>query len=132
MSEKHYLESLRHSLELAAEEVLPPDEELRFRAMFGGMGAYARGRMFASLSGVGLALKLGPEARGRLLEQEGAWPLRYEEDGPVSKSYVVVPTAVEGEPRLLAPWVGRSIEYTATLPEPKRRRKKSPPKRSSP
>lgn len=129
MSDKPHLEELRHRLDLAAEEVLAPDEGPTFRAMFGGLGSYARGRMFASLSDAGLALKLGPEDRARLLEEEGARRLRYEEGGPVSKTYVVVPPAVANERRLLAGWVLRSVEHTASLPAPKRKRGGSPPDR---
>ncbi len=104
MSSKNtYQDALRYHLELAAEEVLPPDEELTFRAMFGGVGTYARGRMFASLSNSGLALKLGPESRARLLEEDGARMLQYEEGGPASKTSVVVPSGITTEPSLLAP-----------------------------
>lgn len=125
MSKKHYLETLRHQMECAAEEALPPDEEPSFRHMFGGMGVYARGRMFASLSDAGLALKLGTEDQTKLLEEEGARRLQYEEDGPVSKTYVVVPMAVAESPGSLGPWVLRSIQHTASLPAQKGKRKGS-------
>ena len=48
---------MREAVELAA-EALPPEIEMTFRSMFGGMGASVQGRMFASLSNIGLALKL--------------------------------------------------------------------------
>ena len=125
MSNKNtYQDTLQHYLELAAEEALPPDEELTFRAMFGGGGAYARGRMFASLSNAGLALKLSPEDRTRLLERNrDAQMLQYEEGGPASKTSVVVPSEIMTEPSLLAPWVIKSVEYAASLPPPKKKRK---------
>ncbi len=51
------LAMLQERVELAAEN-LAPDTELTFQAMFGGIGGKAQGRMFASLSDRGLALKL--------------------------------------------------------------------------
>lgn len=116
------LEEMRRQLEEAADD-LPPDVELRFRAMFGGVGAYAYDRMFASLSNVGLALKLPAEAQAALLREEGARRLRYEADGPESKQYVVVPPALRTVSAAFGPWVRRSVEHVATLPAPKRRRK---------
>lgn len=111
---------LQTEVETAAER-LGPDLDLRFRAMFGGIGAYAEGRMFASLSGVGLALKLSPENRSALLREEGAAPLRYERQGPVSKTYVLVPSAIRRDPATLAAWLRRSIDDTAAMPPSKRR-----------
>lgn len=118
---KPHLEALRRQLELAAEE-LPPDVGLRFRAMFGGIGAYGRDRMFASLSDAGLALKLSPADRAALLAEEGARPLQYEEDGPVSKEYVVVPSRIGGDATSLAGWVRRSVDHAATKPATTRKR----------
>jgi len=118
---KPHLEALRRQLELASEE-LPPDVGLRFRAMFGGIGAYGRDRMFASLSDAGLALKLSPPDRAALLAKEGARPLQYEAGGPVSKEYVVVPPRIGGDATALAEWVRLSVAHAATKPATKRKR----------
>lgn len=118
---KPHLEAMRRQLELAAEE-LPPDVGLRFRAMFGGVGAYGRDRMFASLSDAGLALKLSPPDRAALLAEEEARPLQYEAGGPVSKEYVVVPPRIRGDATGLAGWVRRSIDHAATAPATSRNR----------
>ena len=42
-------------LQKIVEKAAPLDIELRFRPMFGGIGAYAFGRMFLSLSEIGRA-----------------------------------------------------------------------------
>ena len=117
---KTELQTMRDAVELAAEN-LPPDIELTFKSMFGGMGASVRGRMFASLSNVGLGLKLPTDAQPELLKHEGAAYLQYDADAPVSKSYVVVPSAFLTDTALLAPWVERSIAYALTLPAPKKK-----------
>lgn len=115
------VEALRRQLELAAEE-LAPEIGLRFRAMFGGVGVYGRDRMFASLSDAGLALKLSPPDRSALLAEEGARPLQYEEDGPASKEYVVVPSRIRGDAAALAEWVRRSVDHASAALVSKRKR----------
>jgi hypothetical protein len=55
----------------------PPDLDLAFRPMFGGVMGYAEGKPFASLSDVGLALKASGADHAALLALPGAAPLRY-------------------------------------------------------
>lgn len=96
--------------------------ELTFRAMFGGRMAYAEGRPFASLSNVGLALKLAPDDQAPLLAIPGAERLRYEPDAPASKSYLVVPAAWVDSPDSLAPWATKSVQFVRTQPLKKKAR----------
>ena len=105
----------------ATADALEPDADLRFRAMFGGRGGYAHDRMFASLSDVGLALKLSPEDHAAALALPGARRLQYAEDQPISKDKVVMPRAVVNDPAALGGWVRRSVDFTRSQPEkPKR------------
>ncbi|MCC6314136.1 MAG: TfoX/Sxy family protein [Thermomicrobiales bacterium] len=115
---------MRQALERAMDESAP-DAGLRVRKMFGGVGVYAHERMFASLSNVGLALKLDAAGRAALLREPGARPLQYEPDGPVSATYVVVPARIWRDPVAFLPWVSGSAAHVATLPPPKRRTRKS-------
>lgn len=101
----------------------PPELELAFRPMFGGIMAYARGRRFSSLSDVGLAFKLGGADHAALLALPGAAPLRYEPDSPPSRSYVVVPAAVLDDPAQLADWAGCSARYVAAQPARRAKRR---------
>jgi TfoX/Sxy family transcriptional regulator of competence genes len=87
----------------------PPDLELTFKPMFGGIMAYAGGKVFASLSDVGLALKLAGKDRDDLLAAPGAEPLQYEPSQPPSKSYVVVPEPLLSDALALRPWIVRSV-----------------------
>ena len=86
----------------------PPDLELTFRAMFGGVLAYAAGLPLASLSNVGLALKLVPAEQAALLAVPGAKRLRYEPDQPESKTYVCVPEAMLEDEAALRDWIARA------------------------
>ena len=103
----------------------PPDLELAFRPMFGGIMGYAEGRAFASLSDVGLALKLFGAERDALLAMEGAKPLQYEPHSPPSKSYVVTPEAMLADAEALRGWIRRSAATAKTAPPAKPRVKRS-------
>ena len=96
------------------------DLELAFRPMFGGIMAYATGRAFASLSDMGLALKLAEPHRSELLAVEGAAALRYAADQPPSKTYVVVPDAMLAAPERLRSWIDRSIAGPHKSPKQRR------------
>jgi TfoX/Sxy family transcriptional regulator of competence genes len=109
----------------AAVGTFAPEAELTFRPMFGGACAYVGGRVFASLSDVGLALKLSPADQEALLEVRGAKRLQYEPGAPPSRQYVVVPPRLCQDADALADWAGRSVEHVRTLPPPRRRRKGS-------
>ena len=88
-------------------DAAPPELELAFRPMFGGIMAYADGKAFASLSDVGLALKLAGADCADLLAVKGAKPLQYTPDMPPSKSYVVVPDAMLADREALRAWIVR-------------------------
>lgn len=118
------LEELQNRLSMAA-ETLTLDTELSFRPMFGGVTGYMAGRVFASLSNVGLALKLPPDAQAELLAVPGAKRLQYEPDSPPSKQSIVVPTEMLAQPDVLATWVRRSVDHVLTLPASKPKAKKA-------
>lgn len=116
-----------NQLQRLVETTLGPeamDHGLTFRPMFGGITAYTMGRNFASLSNVGLALKLDRAARDELLAVPGARPLQYDPGGPVSKSSVVVPESFHEDTDALRGWLLRSIDYCRTLKLPVRRKKR--------
>lgn len=118
------LEEMQDQLS-AAVETLNLDMALSFKAMFGGVLGYMDGRAFASLSNIGLALKLSAEDQAALLREPGAKRLRYEPDAPESKQYIVVPNAVQASAEALGEWAARSRAFVQTLPAPKPRQKKS-------
>ena len=100
-----------------APDSAPGGVTIECRHFFSGAAAYADRRIFASLTPAGMALKL-PEDACRELVAQGATALRYFPKAPVKKNYVVMPEAIAGEAAKLAPWIGRSIAYVLTLPEP--------------
>jgi DNA transformation protein len=116
------LDGLRRDLEAAADAVTPPPV-LRFRSMFGGVGVYADGPMFAAITEAGLALKLPPADRETLIEHWGTVPFQYRPNGPISKNKILIPDEVRSDPDRLAPWLERSIDFAAAdAPKPDRKR----------
>ena len=96
------------ALQAVMEAASPPDLDLAFRPMFGGIFGYAAGQAFASLSNVGLALKMTGADHAALSEAPGVKPLRYEPDDPPSKSYLLLPDAMLSDPDSLRSWIARS------------------------
>lgn len=89
--------------------------------MFGGIMDYASGKALASLSDVGLALKLSGADRDAFLAVPGSKPLQYRADQPPSKSYVVVPEAMLSDLGALRTWIARSETGLAHKASPRRK-----------
>ena len=121
------LQALRALLERIAPR-LQTGAEIQCKPFFGGAAAYADGRIFMTLTSVGLALKL-PEASRTAWLDRGARPLRYFPKGPIKKDYVLVPEAAENHPDDLVPSVEESIRFVQGLPL-KRKAKSAPSARN--
>lgn len=109
-------------LQAIMEAASPPDLELGFRPMFGGIMGYASGLAFASLSNVGLALKMTGADYAALSAVPDVKPLRYEPDDPPSKSYLLLPDAMLSDLDSLRSWIARSA--AGLKPTTKKPRKK--------
>ena len=92
----------------AVMEAASPDLDLTFRPMFGGIFGYAAGQAFASLSNVGLALKMTGADHAALSAVQDVVPLRYEPGDPPSKTYLLLPDAMLSDPDSLRLWTLRS------------------------
>jgi TfoX/Sxy family transcriptional regulator of competence genes len=84
--------------------------EVSCKHFFSGAAAYADGRIFMTLTSVGLALKL-PEDDRNTLRGQGAEPLRYFPGAPVKKDYVLLPVQLIDDGGALNGWISRSIEF---------------------
>lgn len=107
------LDNLQESLDKEFEK-LGFDSKLNYKNMFGGRGAFFEGVMFASLSNVGLALKLSQEDQILFLKLPNTKRLQYSSKAPVSKTYVVVPDSMIGNSDLLGTWIKRSLLFLKT------------------
>ncbi len=111
-----------NDLKSVMEAASPPDLELGFRPMFGGIFGYAGGQAFASLSNMGLALKMIGADHAALSAVPDVKPLRYEPDDPPSKTYLLLPEALLSDPESLRLWIARSA--AGLKPKTKKPRKK--------
>jgi DNA transformation protein and related proteins len=78
------------------------------RKMFGGVGIYAEGKMFAIAMGDELFLKVDEESRAEF-EELGAGPFRPNERQTL-KSFYGVPAEVAADDAELAAWARRAVE----------------------
>ena len=121
------MQSLRALVERIAPR-LKTGAEIQCKPFFGGAAAYADGRIFMTLTSVGLALKLPEFSRTAWLDR-GARPLRYFPKGPIKKNYVLVPELAENHLDDLVPSVEESIRFVRGLPL-KRKAKSAPSARN--
>src|SRR5258705_9946864 len=99
-----------------------PNVALTFKSMFGGLGAFADGRIFAAHAANGLALKLPPDEIEQALSIGGVY-MEDDNQGSKAASYGVLPREGQIDAAAVRPWVERTIDYVLTLPTPKKRKK---------
>jgi len=92
------------------------DVEFDCRHFFGGAAAYANGNIFASLTPVGLALKLPPDAQATVLKMDGASPLRYFPKAPIKKEYAVLPSEIVEDIGSCHYWFDISVTHVLGAP----------------
>jgi TfoX/Sxy family transcriptional regulator of competence genes len=95
--------------------VVPDDSRVEVKPMFGNLGAFVKGNMFAGLFGSEIGVKLASEDLAELAAAGGG-PF-----GPGERpmaGYLTVPPGQSA-----AEWVSRALDYVAALP-PKKARKK--------
>jgi TfoX/Sxy family transcriptional regulator of competence genes len=93
--------------------IVPTDERVEVKPMFGNLGAFVNGNMFMGLYGSDVGLKLSADDAAQLTAIDGAGPF-----GPAERpmsGWVVLPPAWRGDP-LVAPWVGRALAYVGAMP----------------
>ena len=107
---KIFLEQLTRMIGQATSGLVG-DATLSCKHFFSGAAVYANGRICASLTPAGFAIKLPKESRDALLKQRSAKPLRYFVNGPVKTEYVVLPNALIVDPSSLRGWLKISVAY---------------------
>ena len=102
-------------------------EETEVKPMFGNLGAFVNGNMFAGLFGSSLGVRLaGPDA-AELSAVDGTGPF-----GPAERpmgGYLSLPSGMD--PDLAARWVEKARVHVGSLP-PKPAKKKPAKKKSAP
>ena len=84
------------------------------KKMFGGIAFMLHGNMACGIVGEDLMVRVGPEAFEDALAQPGARPMDFT-GRPMKGMVYVAPEAVSSRDDLAA-WVGRGVDYAASLP----------------
>lgn len=106
------------------EASLPPDPRIETRSMFGGLGSFVNGNMFAGALGAQIFLRLPEAYRGEILQEQGGGPFEPIKGHPMA-GYAIVPEPWLHSPERVREWMGRALEWVAAMPP-----KKKGPKRS--
>jgi TfoX/Sxy family transcriptional regulator of competence genes len=95
--------------------LVPADDRVTVRPMFGHSAAFVNGNMFAGTFGSQVFVRIDEAGRAELLAIPGAAPFAPMPNRPM-KEYVQVPSSLLAEPSTAKTWVVRALEWTATLP----------------
>ena len=86
--------------------------KLEFKNCFGAVAGYVDGRIFISCGKFGVALRLPPETRESLFEEEeDVEHLRYFSTGHIKKEYAVLPQRIIGNHEWFKELIDKSIDY---------------------
>lgn len=102
--------------------VLPDDPEVEVKPMFGNLGAFVHGNMFAGLFGPAVGVRLSETDTAELAAVDGTGPF-----GPAERpmgGYISLPGSWRGDSALAASWVEKARTHVGSLP-PKVKKGKS-------
>ena len=98
--------------------LVPDHPDVAVRPMFGNLGAFVNGNMFAGLFGPTIGIKLSPEDREELESAERTVPF-----GPAERpmsGYTGLPEMWneegDGDDARAKAWIHKAFEYISTLP----------------
>jgi len=94
--------------------VLPDDPVVEVKPMFGNLGAFVHGNMFAGLFGPAVGVRLDDAAREELEAIDGTGPF-----GPAERpmgGYTSLPGAWRDSPDIAVSWVERALTYVSAMP----------------
>jgi TfoX/Sxy family transcriptional regulator of competence genes len=105
--------------------VLPDHPDVEVKPMFGNLGAFVNGNMFAGLFGAAVGVRLTDADRDELAAVHGAGPF-----GPAERpmgGYLSLPASWREDPDRSTDWVGRALSHVAAMP-PKKAKPKAKPR----
>src|SRR5262249_25932555 len=94
--------------------VLAAAPAVQGQPVFGNLGAFVRGNMFAGLFGPAVGVRLDDAARAELEGIDGSGPF-----GPAERpmgGYTSLPGAWRATPEVAAQWVERALAHVRTMP----------------
>lgn len=92
-------------------EIQLPNVSLECKHFFSGAAVYANGKIAATLSPAGFALKLPAVERQQLIQDGSGAEFRFFPGGPIKKEYVLLHGSVIEDKELLQNIFTKSIQY---------------------
>jgi TfoX/Sxy family transcriptional regulator of competence genes len=103
--------------------LVPEAADVEIKPMFGNIGAFVHGNMFAGLFGPAVGVRLAEADGTELAGIDGSGPF-----GPADRpmgGYVSLPPQWRDSPELAAGWVDKALRHVSTMP-PKVKKPKKP------
>jgi len=94
--------------------LIPDEPSVEVKPMFGNLGAFVNGNMFAGLFGPDVGVRLDQSGSGELSAIEGSGPF-----GPAERpmsGYLTLPRAWRATPELASDWVERALAHVGAMP----------------
>jgi TfoX/Sxy family transcriptional regulator of competence genes len=110
--------------------LVPDAPAVELKPMFGNLGAFVNGNMFAGLFGPAVGVRLNDPDREELAAIDGAGSF-----GPAERpmgGYVSLPPSFRQQPDKAADWVAKSLAYVGGMPPKKAKPKAAAPKAAKP
>src|SRR5215472_15952807 len=110
--------------------LIPDHPAVEVKPMFGNLGAFVNGNMFAGLFGAAVGVRLDEAASAELAVVDGSGPF-----GPAERpmgGYLSLPSAWRDHPDSAADWVSKALTFVSTMPPKAAKPKTSKPKASKP
>ena len=95
-------------------DLLPEDDAVVTKPMFGNLSAFVNGNMFAGLFGEDLFVRL-PDAEAATIKRQGGRPFE-PVTGRAMTGYVMVPATWQRKPESVQAWVTRALTLTRAMP----------------
>ena len=86
---------------------------------FSGAALYADGKILASLSPAGFAVKLPADTRRSLIEEGKGTEFTFFANGPVKREYVALSESTVADEGLIRELIALSVDYALDMPVPK-------------
>jgi len=102
--------------------LVPAGPDIEIKPMFGNLGAFVRGNMFAGLFGPDIGVRLADDDRAALEGVDGTGPF-----GPAERpmgGYLSLPPDWRDQPEKAADWVGKALSYVQEFPAKQKKAKK--------
>ncbi|SRR5712691_9887092 len=103
--------------------LVPDEADVEIKPMFGNIGAFVHGNMFAGLFGPTVGVRLGEADSAELAGIEGSGPF-----GPADRpmgGYVSLPLHWRDSPDLAGDWVDKALRHVSAMPPKVKKPKKA-------